>query len=389
MNDRKEKPIASMLLAAYGIVLAVLAVFSYAFVDRNLPLTGNAGILPLVVRLQFLTYEARPVAASIFFGVLVALTALYVRMLRTVNARTGNLKMLLAGMFLFGILSFPALSYDIFNYMTTSRVLYLHGENPYVVMPVEIPNEPYLAFTRAANKVALYGPTWLLLTAVPYVLGGGGIWQTILAYKLMSAAGYIAMCFIIWRITGDKRNVVFFALNPLVVMETLVSSHNDIYMMVLAVSGLSLMRKRETGLAVSGIVALLASVFVKGPTILLFPVWWLTRKFPREILYRASFWTMLVFMFVAAPLREELYPWYALWPLAFASLLPVERNRFLWGLCIVLSFGLELRHIPYMYTGSYTGYGPVLRTAAVAVPVVSYLAYSLVPYLWRKRNSTH
>ena len=40
-------------------------------------------------------------------------------------------------------------------------------------MPIEIPNEPYLAFTRAANKTALYGPVWILLTAIPHLLGQG------------------------------------------------------------------------------------------------------------------------------------------------------------------------------------------------------------------------
>jgi hypothetical protein len=254
---------------------------------------------------------------------------------------------------------------------------YTHHENPYIVMPIEIPNDPNLLFTRAANKVALYGPTWLLLTWVPHTLGMGNIWQTILAFKAFTAIFYIGMCYLIWRGTKKMQNVIFFALNPLVLIEVLVSGHNDIVMMVLALGGLLLWQTKAIWYRLSGLLMICLSMVVKGVTVVFVPLLFFQKLSRERLIFIVSCLLFLIFI-IAAPLREELYPWYAVWFITTLSFLPYKQYRWVWTAVIALSMGLELRHIPYMVMGYYEGPGPIARTVLTCIPVVIWMILQLI-----------
>jgi hypothetical protein len=272
------------------------------------------------------------------------------------------------------VVSYPALTYDLFNYIATAKVAYTYHENPYTVMPVEIPNEPNLAFTRAANKVALYGPVWIAITAIPHYLGGGDVWRTIIAFKLLNAVVYLGICYSIWKLTKNLTNVIFFALNPLILIEVIMNGHNDLYMMALALGSLVLWQRRALKDKVSAAVLFIASLFIKGATLALVPLFVLRNvSFERLLVY--AYVVMAGVFFIVAPIREELYPWYAVWIVSIASLLPLKSHRFIFGFTIVLSFALELRAIPYMWMGYYGGPGPLFRQLLTAIPVACYLGY--------------
>jgi hypothetical protein len=243
-------------------------------------------------------------------------------------------------------------------------------------MPIEISNDPNLAFTRASNKVALYGPTWIMLTWLPHTMGMGNIWQTIIAFKLMNVCWYLGFCFIIWRVTKNIQNVVFFALNPLVIIETLISAHNDIVMMAFACLGILLFSKKRFISWFGGLLFLLLSVFVKGSTLILFPLLFLKRFKQDQIFFIATILLFGIFIIIA-PLREELYPWYAMWIISTAAFMPYKTYPYIWQFIIVFSLGLELRHLPYIAMGYYGGLGPIFRIALTCIPVVAWLLWTV------------
>jgi hypothetical protein len=251
-------------------------------------------------------------------------------------------------------------------------------------MPIEIPNDPNLAFTRAANKLALYGPVWITLTALPHYVGAGNIWRTIVAFKLMNAAAYLGFSYFIYRVTKKLTNVLFFALNPLVLIEVLMNGHNDIYMIFLALGGLLLWQKERVGNKLCGLLLFVASWFIKGATLIVTPVFFF-RKLTLERALVWTYWLLAVVFFVVAPLREELYPWYAVWLIMTAALLPVKSHRHLFWFTIVLSFALELRNLPYMWMGYYGGPGPILRLVLTVIPMALYVGYIGFSYLKKKR----
>ncbi len=370
--------------AAFFILLLLLSVYSYGFVDLHLTLSTSALYKTLQAPLSSLVFEHMTLAGIVYIVIVGSLYAIYLAVMRANESHIRRLLPLRLKTVFFSIailltFSFPAFTYDIFNYMTTAKVLYTHKENPYIVMPIEIPNEPALAYTRASNKVALYGPTWLAFTALPHVLGGGSVWRTIIAFKAMIAGFYLAMLYLIYRMTGSKRQVLFFGLNPLVLSEALVSSHNDIAMMVLALIGLALVFKKRM---IGGILVWVASVFVKGATFVLLPILFLPHL-KKITIYRIAYWLMFG-IFLLTPLREELYPWYAVWFLTFAALIPMTKTSWVHGFTIALCIGLSLRHLPYILTREYGGYGPILRIAFTVIPVAVFGIY----YFLRKAVHT-
>ncbi len=358
------------------VVLFLLSIFSYGFKDPNLVLTSNPTIQSFILPLVHLVFYERPWATALFFVFIASLFGLYIAFLKNTPKKIAWM-IGIGGMIL--AFSYPALTHDLFNYVTTAKVAYTYHENPYLVMPIEIPNEQYLAFTRAANKVALYGPVWILLTAIPHVLGNGNIWLTIIMFKLMNLLWYFVFSYLIYRVTKSIKNVLFFALNPLILIETLVSGHNDIYMILLACFGLYVCQQRK----LLGALSLFASMLIKGATIVLLPLI-LLKDIPWNTLLRYAYVLLSIVFFVVAPLREELYPWYAVWLVGVASLMDMKKNGLIISFTIVLSFALEFRHLPYMWMGYYEGSGPLLRTLLTIVPIGIYILYIGIRYVLKK-----
>jgi hypothetical protein len=375
-----------VVLVPYFFVLFVFSVFSYGFIDLNLHLSLSPMFIAFQKPLETLVFHMRPIASSIFLFLLVMMSGYYVWFLKKGNAffttwkKTLTILIVVVGLLL---CSFPAFTYDIFNYITTAKVAFHYHENPYLVMPIEIPNEPYLAFTRAANKVALYGPVWILVTAIPHYLGGGNIWLTIVMFKLMNVLGYIGFSYLIYRVTKSLKNVIFFALNPLVLIEVLVSGHNDIFMMVFAIAAFLLWEKKGIGNKIGAFVLFVASCLIKGASLVLLPLFFVN-KISRDRLLLIAYCLMLFVFVVVAPLREELYPWYAVWLISIASLLDMKKHMTLIGFTIVLSFALELRQLPYMWMGYYEGIGPFLRILFTGIPLGIYWCYWFYAHKLRK-----
>lgn len=370
-----------MILFGFIALSMVLGIYSYGFVDPNLHLTNVVWFNALQKPLSVFVFERMNSAGAVFTLIVGGLYIVFARLMRFSNT---DLKRMLTirRRILFGcivvilVFSYPAFTHDLFNYLTTARVMYVHRENPYLVMPVEIPNESALAFTRAANKFALYGPTWLLLTWIPHELGQGSVWRTIIAFKLLITVFYATMLYLIYRITKSMKQVFFFGLNPLVLIEVLLSGHNDIVMMVFALLALI-----ATNNWVS-IVSWLASVGVKGATIVLAPLVF-APPMEKQRLYRTAYWLMFGVFVIFAPIREELYPWYAVWLLTFAAVIPITKRSFIHGFTIALCIGLSMRHLPYILTREYGGWGPMLRMFLTGIPVTIYTIWFILPKIKR------
>ncbi len=357
----------------YILAAIYITILSYGFLDLNLSLTNAAPIANYLILFRSFAREHRPMMAMLWLFGLGVFSVCYLSILKTANDVTKSsykfIGICIAMIALILSFAYPANSYDLFNYITTAKVTFHYRENPYIVMPVEFTGEPYLAFTRAANKVALYGPVWIFITSIPHLIGAGNIWSTIVAFKLLNASFYLLFLYSIFRITGSVKNILFFAFNPLVLLEVIVSGHNDIYMMVLALVGLNVWWHKKK---ITGFLFFALSWFIKGMTISLIPLLFMSKKTWEQIL-SISYWIVLIVFLVVAPIREELYPWYAVWSISIASLMNFTSNTFIYAMTIVLSISLELRHVPYMWMGYYEGPGPMLRTLVTLIPPIMFI----------------
>ncbi len=245
------------------------------------------------------------------------------------------------------------LSYDIFNYLATAKVTYFYGENPYLVMPIEFVSDPMLLFTRAANKYALYGPTWILLTGIPFALSFGNVLTQIFLFKALTAAFYVGTVYLLYKLSSRPSTVVFFALNPLVLIETFISGHNDIVMVFFVLLGFLLLKNNKNTYS---IISLCVSIFIKFASIALIPVWIyvIYKNKHKEMVQWDKIWIisllLLSVVFLLSPIREEMYPWYFIWLIPFVGL---AKNKKLSLGAASLSAGFLFYYVPYMYTGYY------------------------------------
>lgn len=362
----------------YFSTLLFFSLFTYSFVDPNLFYFKN-------LYTGFST-EHRTIATSVyvlFVFLFFLLYFLFLWMVYKQKVQKNELFWIIGGTVAILIFSYPAmLSYDIFNYITTAKVTFFYHENPYIIMPIEFIGEPFLSFTRAANKIALYGPFWILLTGIPFFLSFGNFIFMLLSFKFFVSVFYIAIVMLLWKMTKNVYSVAVFALNPLVIIETLVSGHNDIVMMFFAVLSFYFVKRSKF---VLGIMAIILSIFIKYATIVLLPillyvVWKIIReqKLRWDSIFTACIWSMF-FVFLLSPLREEIYSWYAVWYLVFIPLI-YERKVILYT-SMIFSFGLMLRYVPYMFFGTYLSPTPLLKNIFSNLPPFLFLIY----YVFKKK----
>ena len=393
-----------MIITLYLITLLCLTVFSWGFVDKNIPIQT----LPVLYEFAHTQRSLAVIIYSILTTLLFVFYGLFLWMIYKKKLAKKEVLRLILKTCIILLFAFPGFSNDIFNYIATAKVTFLHHENPYIIMPIEIPNEPMLSFVHAANKIALYGPAWILLSFIPHILGAGNLIVSMLMFKIFVAVFYAGLLWGIWKLS--KKNLwalAFFALNPLVTIETFVSAHNDVVMMFFALGSFYFMQKKK--LLVS-VLFLFLSILIKYATVFLLPIYAYMfyqqklnsfcceaelRRNPdrqigglhnvlrkKEIVWeRVWFWSAIAMygMFFSSPLREEIYAWYLIWPLTFVAFLPPR--HFLTFVSFGFSFGLMFRVAPFIYARNWAGMTPLIKKIVTFIPP----AFTAMLYVIKKK----
>lgn len=355
----------------YFLFLVSLILFSYLFIDPNLIYIENL--------YTGFAFQNRTLVSIIYLVFIILFFILYILFIKKKYFKKINLKILI-GLSSILIISYPAMiSFDIFNYFATSKVLFYYHENPYLIMPVDFINEHILVFTRAANKLALYGIFWTFISGIPYSLSFGNYIASIFMLKVFISLFYFGLIFLIWKLTKNKLSVMLFAANPLVIIETFISGHNDIVMMFFALLAVYLLKNKRIFFAVF---CLFLSILIKYATLFLVPIFLFAiiqyiknKKINWNKFYLFSFFSLFV-IFILSFLREEIYPWYAIWPLTFLVLVP-QKNKLI-NVYLGLSFGLMLSYLAYMYFGTYFGPTPAIKIVLIFIPPIVLFIYQTI-----------
>jgi hypothetical protein len=267
-----------------------------------------------------------------------------------------------------GILAFSynAFSYDLFNYIFDAKIITHYHQNPYIHKALDFPGDPMLSFMQWTHRTYPYGPLWLGLTLPISYIGSNIFLLTFFLFKFLLVGCYIGSSFLIWKINQKilpqyaNFNLVLFALNPLVIIETLVSSHNDTAMILFALLGVYLF---FIGKKIFSLLFIFLSAMIKIPTLaLLAPV--LLSYIPmKEKLSNERYVWGLILTSVAALLyvltKLEMQPWYFLWILPLACI--IKPNKYTLSLIIGFSLGLLLRYTPFIYSGDWNGLAPQVK----------------------------
>jgi len=348
-------------IAVLGWLATIFSLFLYSFsqIDLGLTLMQLTFWQSLQTSFQYLGYFHRSLSTQVYLVILTGLFAFYFLILRAVQQRQFSArKIWFLVLATAGILwlAYNAFSYDLFNYIFDAKIVTFYHQNPYLHKALDFPADPMLDFMHWTHRLYPYGPLWLAITVPLSFLGFQKFLLTAILFKGLAVAGYLAASWFIFRIlqkTVPKlalAGLAIFAFNPLVVIESLVSAHNDIIMMAGALASFYLLlRSRQK----PAILFWLASVGIKFATLALLPAFWVKKFFSQVALF------LMMMALVAVTKRTSFQPWYFLYILPFVALLPGA--RWLFWLTTSLSAGFLLHYAPFLYLGNWDSPVPEIK----------------------------
>lgn len=354
----------------YCIVIAVF-VYSYGFVDLNLTLSSHPLVFNFVSWAQQLVYFNRDLSQKIFVTLVTLLFLLYMATLMHYSTRvlTSFPWRPIALVSLILALAYPMLSSDVFKYLFVAKEIVVYHANPYLVTPDTFADDTWIRFMRWVHTTTPYGPVFTI-TTIPYYLVGMGKFVPILyLFKLDQLAWYFLTIWVIGRLV-PKQSVkaqLYFALNPLILMEWLVNAHNDAMMISLLMLSIYLLTMKKKAWS---FFTLLISVGVKYVTIFFLPFIFL-KKMSLSFVTHCS----LIILFLAPLLYNyswQYQPWYVTWLIPFAALIPNKTIR--WTLAIY-SFSVFSRYLYFVGTGSWLG-TPLQHALMTFLPPTLFLVYN-------------
>src|ERR1035437_8956460 len=380
-----------LLVPAYFLVLLGFFVYSFTQVDLGLTLSKFPIYQAIEKPLQGVGFYQRPLSAVIFIIIVTLLFVFYGAFLYLV--KKGNLK--LKGLVIITILttvilvfSYNAFSYDLFNYIFDAKIVYFYHLNPYLYSAASFNSDSMIHFLRWTHRLYPYGPSWLLLTVPLSFIGMNYFLPTFFLFKLFMAASFLGSCYLIYMISeklfpeNKLFNVAFFAFNPLVLIETLISAHNDIPMIFFILLSIYLfIQKKKTLSWVSNIF----SIGIKFSTGALFPLFILlefVEKIGKKINWEKFFISATVLSLstvLLASIRTTFQPWYIVFPLSMAAF--VSQKKYIAIPALVASVFAVSIYVPYVLMTDYAkGYPQIVQNieiVGVAAVLIS-VAFSLL-----------
>lgn len=368
-----------------GYLTAVFGLFFYSFtqVDLSLTLSQASWWQTAQKFFQHIGYFNRPLSTAIYVALASILFVLYIIFIKLAKKKKIDKKVLWTLIILSTIVltfSYNAFSYDLFNYIFDAKIVTFYHQNPYAQKALDYLGDPMLTFMHWTHRYYPYGPTWLGLTIPLSYLGFNFFLPTFFLFKIFNSLYFLGTVFfiekILKRLKGNEvLGLILFALNPLVLVESLVSSHNDTAMVFLAVLSIYLLFENKKILSFG---ALLLSIGVKFATFFLFPAYIYfffknrIKSFSEEKFLLFCFFLMFAAL-MAVSIRTLFQPWYLLYIIPFAALLP-ERKYSL-GVSTILSFFALAQYVPFLYKGDWNNPVPQTLVYMTITGFVIFLIY--------------
>jgi hypothetical protein len=170
---------------------------------------------------------------------------------------------------------YPITADDLFRYVVRGRVWAVYGQSPLLSPPSKFPDDPYLEFAgEFGDLVSGYGPVWEMLVQLPLRLGATDMLPAVIGLKFLILFCYLLSAGLIgWVARPEKGDsllaLIFFAWNPLILMQIAGNGHNDMSFLLLIVLGLVLWQRKLWWLAA---LAFVLSALTKAPAVMMLPL---------------------------------------------------------------------------------------------------------------------
>jgi hypothetical protein len=352
-----------ILLVLYSLLLLGLFLYSFVQIDLSLTISRVEFLQNIVRSFQQIGYFQRPLSTALYVCILILLFIFYGVFLYLSKKKILQKKYIWVLLGISAVLltfSYTAFSYDIFNYIFDAKIITHYHQNPYLQKALDYPHDPMLSFMRWTHRVYPYGPVWLGLTVPLSFIGLQFFLPTYFLFKFLMTAAFLGSCYFIGKIlqkVAPEREVlglVLFGLNPLVLIESLVSSHLDIVMMFFSLWALYVFIKNRFLLSYG---LLILSIGIKFVTVFIAPIFlllqlWLKRG--QKINWEIAIVMMLIPMIIGVILettRGNFQAWYLLAVMPFAAFL--AHRYYIVIPAFIISFFAMLTYVPFFFTGNW------------------------------------
>jgi len=348
-----------------GFLTTIIALFFYSFtqVDLGLTMTRVSVWQGIQTWFQHIGYFDRHLSTYLYAGLITLLFLFYFLFIKLTREKKIDVKTIWRLLLLMTVIltfSYNAFSYDLFNYVFDAKIITHYHQNPYEHKALDYPGDPMLGFMHWTQRTLPYGPSWLLVTVPLSVIGSQVFLVTFFLFKIMIVSCFIGTLVMLRKIirkvapADEAFALVFFGLNPLVIIESLVSAHNDIVMMFFAITALYYLVQQQT---VKATLFYILSIGIKYATAFLLPVFafvWIQQRKKKTINWERVFLVMTALMslgVIGATYRTNFQPWYLINMLPFAAL--IGKKPYIFIPTILLSLASLLLYIPFLYTGNW------------------------------------
>jgi alpha-1,6-mannosyltransferase len=289
LSNRIPSSIASTIFVACGAgILLSYAIFwlRYIILEPAIAYDGSVEIAPLIFgdhAVGILRYSAAFLVPMILYVLALVIYPAVPRRLALVTIGVVTV----AGPLLL-LYTKPILSPDLHDYMMSARILTEYGQNPYVMAAEQFPGDPYYEPVGWKHLPVVYGPVWVLITAVPMIIAGENGALALLLMKSIAIAAHIGTAGLIYLIASDVAPnraglaALAYGWNPFPVVFYALDGHNDALMVFFLVGAIYLAIRDRWALAFP---VLMLAVLVKYVPLMLFPIFLLAaRRYPRQAL---------------------------------------------------------------------------------------------------------
>lgn len=376
-----------------GYLISIIGLFFYSFtqVDLNLTLSQWSIWQAIEKFFQHIGYFQRPLSSSIFLLIVLILFALYLSIL--LGIKRGKIAkkqvwFLIIATALILTFSYNAFSYDLFNYIFDAKIFTYYHQNPYEHKALDYASDPMLSFMHWTHRTYPYGPVWLGLTIPLSFIGLQFFLPTFFLFKALASLSFIGTAFFIGKIlrktspVNELLGTAFFALNPLAVIESVVSSHNEIVMIFLAMWAVYLLMNKKY---IRSFILLVLSIGVKFTSVFILPVFlliYVLEKRKKKLDWKILFSAMTVLMItpvILASFRTNYQPWYLLYILPFAAL--ADQRYYFFIPSIILSLVSLFQYLPFLYLGNWDEPVPHILFWITVYSIIFSILLSLIWFL--------
>ena len=170
---------------------------------------------------------------------------------------------------------------------------------------------------------------------------------------------------------------MFYAINPLILIESLVSPHNEVVMLTLVLLSIYLLVLSKKFFS---LILLALSVSIKYFSVVLLPIYLLVGSDNWGQIFKAGFYLWLFSLIPAVILREP-YSWYIVPVIGLAAL--CQSSKFIPKFSLALSAATLLRYWPFIYLGEYSSLTTTYQLLCLLFG--SLIVFGISQYIWREK----